>query len=111
MPSCSSSQTIRLQELSLFVADHWAEFRDEDDNVYFYNSILGRTQWIEPEVPLKIPLDDEGTMIIAEDENDRVMPSFADLHASRRFGLIAAIRFHGGYRQASLNGNQADLLV
>ena len=83
------------------MAAHWVELLDEDGNIYYYNAILGRSQWIEPEFPTKIPLDDEGTLIIAEDEKDRVMPSHADLHSSGRFDLIAAIRFHGGYGQVA----------
>lgn len=80
------------------VAAHWAELRDEEDVKYYYNSILGRTQWIEPQIPTKIPLDDEGTLLMAEDENDRVMPSRSDLLSSGRYDLNSAIRYHGGYR-------------
>ena len=86
-----------MQELSLVVAAHWVELKDDDGVVYFYNPIMGRTQWIEPELPTKIPLDDEGTILIAEDENDRVMPSRTDLLSSGRFDLNGAIRHHGGY--------------
>ncbi len=85
----------------MVVAAHWVELKDDDDVAYFYNPIMERTQWIEPELPTKIPLDDEGTLLIAEDENDRVMPSRTDLLSSGRFDLNNAIRNHGGYRAVS----------
>ena len=83
------------------MAAHWVELEDEEGVTYFYNSIMGRTQWIAPELPTKIPLDDEGTLLIAEDENDRVMPARSDLLSSGRFDLNYAIRSHGGYKAVS----------
>ena len=87
------------------MADHWAELRDEDDVKYFYNSILDRTEWEEPKLPTRIPLDDEGTLLLAEEKEHRVMPSRSDLLSSGRYDLNAAIRTHGGYRAVSCSPN------
>lgn len=89
-----------MQELSLLVAAHWVELQDpEETQPYYYNPITGRTQWIKPEAPTKIPLDDEGTMLLAEEEHDRVMPSRSIVKAAGRYDLHHAIVYHGGYRE------------
>lgn len=89
-----------MQELSLLVAASWVELEDpeEADQKYFYNPITGRTQWVRPEAPTKIPLDDDGTILFAEDERDRVMPSRSTVMSAGRYDLHHAIQSHGGYR-------------
>ena len=48
---------------------------------------------------MKMPLDDEGTLLWVEDEDDRMMPTKGDLTKADRFDLNAAINFHGGYKE------------
>lgn len=52
----------------------------------------------EPQAPLKLPLDDEGSFIWLEDEEDRVMPSESSVTSAGRYDLHHAILRNGGYR-------------
>ena len=62
-------------------------------------ALAGRTSLTEPQAPVKIPLDDHGTVLLAEDEEYRVMPTQAVIVAAGRYDIHNAIRFHGGYKQ------------
>lgn len=69
-------------ELSNFVAAHWSTLMDPDDmEEYYYNQITGRTTWEPPNLPQRIEMDDEGTYMVIEDEEDRVMPPRSKLFA------------------------------
>lgn len=46
-----------------------------------------------------MPLDDDGTFLLVDEEEDRVMPTRADLENAGRYNLHAAITFHGGYKK------------
>lgn len=37
--------------------------------------LTGRLTWDEPSPPEKVPLADDGSYVLIEDEEDRVMPS------------------------------------
>ena len=45
----------------------------------------------------QVPLDDEGSFLLVEDEADRVMPSVGAVCAAGRYDLHHAILFQGGY--------------
>lgn len=59
----------------MFVAAHWVELHDADGSVYWYNQVTCRTRSTAPMPPKKLPLDDEGSFLFIEDDDDRVMPS------------------------------------
>jgi hypothetical protein len=46
-------------------------------------------------------LDDSGSYLLVEDEQDRVMPSRTAVQSAGRYDLHRAIMFHGGYREVS----------
>ena len=101
-PPVTSEANATQQELSLFIAANWMELPDaEEGEPYYHNTITGRSQWVEPQPPTKFLLDDEGTMLLAEDEQDRVMPSRKDVTSAGRYDLHHAIVYHGGYRAVS----------
>ena len=79
----------------------------EEGEPYYHNTITGRSQWVEPQPPTKFLLDDEGTMLLAEDEQDRVMPSRKDVTSAGRYDLHHAIVYHGGYRAVSFRAASA----
>ena len=102
LPPVTPEAMLRPQELSLFIAANWMELPDaEEGEPYYHNTITGRSQWVEPQPPTKFLLDDEGTMLLAEDEQDRVMPSRKDVTLAGRYDLHHAIVYHGGYRVVS----------
>lgn len=59
--------------------------------------VTGRQQWAAPQLPQSIPVDDAGTVIFAEEESQRVMPSRAAVLAAGRFDLHHGIMYQGGY--------------
>lgn len=71
------------------------------DQPCYFNPIINRRQWIKPQAPTRIPLDDEGTVLLAEDERDRVLPSHMELARAGRYDLHWAITSHGGYKAVS----------
>ena len=84
------------------MAAHWVELGDPDGGEpYFYNPITARMQWVQPDPPTQIPLDDDGTLLLAEDERDRVMPSRNTVKAAGRYDLHHAIQYHGGYTEVA----------
>lgn len=60
--------------------------------------VTGRTQWELPQSPQRIPIDDAGTFLFAEDDADRVMPSRSAVLAAGRFDLHHGIMYQGGYQ-------------
>ena len=59
--------------------------------------VTGKQQWEEPQPPQSIPIDDAGTVIFAEEESQRVMPSRSTVLAAGRFDLHHGIMYQGGY--------------
>lgn len=59
--------------------------------------VTGRQQWEVPQPPQSIPIDDAGTVIFAEEESQRVMPSRSSVLAAARFDLHHGIMYQGGY--------------
>ena len=57
-----------------------------------------KLSWEEPTFPEAVNLDDSGSVLLAEDDDDRVMPSRSIVQASGRYDLHAAIMASGGYR-------------
>ena len=47
--------------------------------------------------PTSIPIDDAGTVIFAEEESQRIMPSRSTVLAAGRFDLHHGIMYQGGY--------------
>lgn len=90
------------EELTLFVAAHWTEFRDpESRQEYWYNQITHRINWERPVLPQRVAIDDEGGFILTEAEEDRVMPSRSAICAAGRYDLYHAILQHGGFTAAA----------
>ena len=94
------------RELSLFVGANWIKLQalgendssdDEDYSHYWFNTVTRRMRWTQPTVPQVVEIDDIGTEIFAETEEDRAMPSRASLLAAGRYDLHAAIVAAGGY--------------
>lgn len=89
-------------ELAYFVAAHWAKFLDREEGTgyeafYWYNQITGRVAWEEPSIPQAVDIDEDGSQIFLEADEDRVMPSRTMLLAAGRYDLNAAIKANGGY--------------
>lgn len=98
------------RELSLFVGASWVKLQaiDEDDSSddeqyshYWYNTVTRRMRWTQPTVPQVVEIDDMGTEIFAETEEDRAMPSRASLLAAGRYDLHTAIVAAGGYNDVA----------
>ena len=64
-----------------------------------YCVLVGKSQRLRPGQPIRMPLDDDGTFLLVDEEEDRVMPTRADLENAGRYNLHAAITFHGGYKK------------
>jgi len=90
-------------ELAYFVAAHWVVFENPEvslsrsDDRYWYNQVTHRVTWDEPSMPESVALDSEGSEILVEAEEDRVMPSRSSILAAGRYDLHNAITAAGGY--------------
>lgn len=90
-------------ELAYFVAAHWVVFenpeasRSRTEDRYWYNQVTHRVTWDEPSMPESVALDSEGSEILVEAEEDRVMPSRSSILAAGRYDLHNAITAAGGY--------------
>ena len=69
--------------------------------VYWYNQVTRRVRWTRPEMPELVPLDDEGSVLLAEGPDDRAMPSRNSLLAAGRYDLHSAVVAAGGYTQVA----------
>lgn len=49
------------------------------------------------QAPTRIELDDMGSYVLVEDEQDRVMPTVTAVKSAGRYSLHQAISMHGGY--------------
>lgn len=97
------------RELSLFVGANWIKLQavdenytdDEEYSYYWFNTVTRRMRWTQPTVPQTVEIDDHGTEIFAETEEDRAMPSRASLLAAGRYDLHTAIVAAGGYNEVA----------
>jgi hypothetical protein len=51
---------------------------------------------------LQIALDDLGSFLMVDDEENRAMPSRQAVMAAGRYDLHHAVQYHGGYRAVSV---------
>ena len=65
--------------------------------IYWYNQVTRKVRWTEPILPRVMALDDQGSTLLTEDPEDRVMPSRSSLLAAGRYDLHNAIVGNGGY--------------
>lgn len=90
------------RELSLFVGAHWARFTTPGaQEEYWYNQVTHSIRWEPPQLPELISIDDEGGYLLAENEEDRVVPSRTAVMAAGRYDLHQAIVSLGGYREVA----------
>jgi len=98
-------EEVLMEEISRFVAAHWVEMTDESESgrteKYFYNMVTAQVRFGEPQEPLKLPLDEDGSFVWVEDEEDRVMPSESSVKAAGRYDLHHAVLRHGGYSEVA----------
>jgi hypothetical protein len=74
-----------------------ASGRDSSAAYYWYNQVTRRVRWTEPVLPEVLPLDDEGSVLFTDSNDDRAMPSRASILAAGRYDLHAAVVAAGGY--------------
>lgn len=65
---------------------------------FYVSQVTRQISWEEPTLPEAVTLDDSGTEIFAESDENRAMPSRSIVQASGRYDLHAAIMAYGGYR-------------
>jgi hypothetical protein len=112
-PGYWEDETALDRELSLFVGAHWVKFHamdeDEEDQVddehagsyYWFNTVTRRMRWTQPMPPQIVEIDDQGTELFAESDEDRAMPSRSSLVAAGRYDLHTAIVAAGGYNEVA----------
>lgn len=70
-------------------------------NTYWYNQVTKRVRWTPPSPPEIIELDDSGSILLAESDEDRAMPSRSAIKTAGRYDLHHAIVAAGGYQQVA----------
>ncbi|KAI8110829.1 hypothetical protein M9434_004403 [Picochlorum sp. BPE23] len=73
------------------------EEEPEEYSTYWFNTVTRRMKWTQPTLPRVVQIDDQGTELFAETEEDRAMPSRSALLAAGRYDLHGAIVAAGGY--------------
>ena len=105
-PGYWEDEVVLDRELSLFVGANWIKLQalgedQGDDSYYWFNTVTRRMRWTQPTVPQIVEIDDMGTEIFAETEEDRAMPSRTSLLAAGRYDLHTAIVAAGGYTEVA----------
>lgn len=73
------------------------EVEEKEYSTYWFNTVTRRMKWTQPTLPRVVQIDDHGTELFAETEEDRAMPSRSALLAAGRYDLHGAIVAAGGY--------------
>jgi len=71
------------------------------NEVYWYNQVTRKVRWSAPVLPQTLALDDQGSTLLTDSQEDRAMPSRSALCAAGRYDLHQAIVAAGGYVQVS----------
>lgn len=106
-PGYWEDEVVLDRELSLFVGANWiklqalGEGEEDGDSHYWFNTVTRRMRWTQPTVPQIVEIDDMGTEIFAETEEDRAMPSRTSLLTAGRYDLHTAIVAAGGYTEVA----------
>ena len=75
------------------------DISNNDHSTYWFNTVTRRMRWDPPILPQVVELDDEGSELFTDTEDDRAMPSRSAVLAAGRYDLHAAIVAAGGYGQ------------
>ena len=68
---------------------------------YWFNTVTRRMRWDPPVLPQLVELDDQGSELFAESDEDRAMPSRSAILAAGRYDLHSAIVAAGGYTRVA----------
>jgi len=74
---------------------------NHDHSRYWFNTVTRRMRWDPPILPQVVELDDEGSELFTDTDDDRAMPSRSAVLAAGRYDLHAAIVAAGGYGQVA----------
>eukprot|EP00890_Picochlorum_soloecismus_P004359 jgi/Picsp_1/4924/NSC_02288-R1_protein len=74
---------------------------NHEHSTYWFNTVTRRMRWDPPILPQLVALDDEGSELFTDTEDDRAMPSRSAVLAAGRYDLHAAIVAAGGYGQVA----------
>ena len=90
--STFQNETVAVEE-----EDAEEEGEETEYSTYWFNTVTRRMKWTQPTLPRVVEIDDHGTELFIETEEDRAMPSRSALLAAGRYDLHGAIVAAGGY--------------